>query len=274
MAVIMNADKLYQTLEALFGKDSQQVHKAKALNTSGAKVAFGLFNFTAKVGDEVYACKLPTMSMHLLTPSAMQPGEVAQAKTQVGNVIESAFQSSVGLTVLTPVQDPDGTSPEPNFGQPLPPKKVTPQFMNTPPSQKEVNAAMAAAAAKPVSGVSSNKPVNSVVPLSKAEAVGQKVKGTSHTSVYQCFAVGTVNLAARIGVGSVSVRAEPHTLQTFPPVVKQRLAEVGFSDYGSYMSVHLNLADVPAMRALGAIVFSMDTSFTEVATNLGAMTNV
>lgn len=115
-------------------------------------------------------------------------------------------------------------------------------------------------------------PVNAVIGLAEAKAVGQKVRGTSANSVYRCFAVGPVNLACRINNSAVSVRAEPPFGKVFDPQVLTNLSKLGFTDKGKYMSLHA-VTDTPEKRNrfLGALLFSLGVTFKSVATNMEAL---
>ena len=97
------------------------------------------------------------------------------------------------------------------------------------------------------------KPVSSVIKLREAQALGQKVKGTSTGSVYYCIALNErIRLAARIyAAGSISIRAEwdGATVDEL-----SKLEESGMHVKSDYASIHLNAEGVPPARVIGAFV--------------------
>jgi hypothetical protein len=117
----------------------------------------------------------------------------------------------------------------------------------------------AAVAAEAVYGpkVTLPKKTNAVISLRDAEAIGQPVHGTSSGSVYYTVATGPrVRLAARVHKGgSVSIRAEWKPLLT--PDEKKKLQDIGLQMKDSYASMHLNAADVPVGRVIGAFVIGI-----------------
>lgn len=110
-----------------------------------------------------------------------------------------------------------------------------------------------------------------VIPLAEASFIGQRVKGTSGGSVYRCFAVGKINLATKIEPGSVAIRAEPLEGADWE-AQKDKLKNAGFTDKGKYMSMHCTLTPgMPAMRVIGAVLFSLDLEFEDVGTTKGSL---
>jgi hypothetical protein len=101
------------------------------------------------------------------------------------------------------------------------------------------------------------KKTNAVISLRDAEAIGQPVHGTSSGSVYYTVATGPrVRLAARVHKGgSVSIRAE--WKPTLHPDEKKKLQDIGLQMKESYASMHLNAADVPVGRVIGAFVIGI-----------------
>lgn len=99
------------------------------------------------------------------------------------------------------------------------------------------------------------KPVNDVILLKDAKALGQKVKGTSAGSVYYCIALTDhVKLAARLyKSGSVSIRAE---WTDDPKEELQKLEDAGLQMKAGakYGSVHFESGNVPLQRVVGAFL--------------------
>lgn len=148
---------------------------------------------------------------------------------------------------------------------------VLPDHLQVGPSEKEKSAVKAVAKAGAHLEAQGFVPelVPSVIPLKEARAVGQQVAGTSKGSSYRAFAIGPVNLAVKVGGGQASIRAEAQGL--WLAAHKSKLTALGFSDNGSYMSVHMQLGEVPAIRVLGAVAFSMDMKFSQIATSMEAI---
>lgn len=97
------------------------------------------------------------------------------------------------------------------------------------------------------------KPVDAVVDLKQANALGQKVHGTSPGSVYHCIAFSEhVKVAARLYKGgSISIRAE---WTDNPKSELQKLQEAGLQMKSNYGSIHFDAADVPLQRVIGAFL--------------------
>ena len=114
------------------------------------------------------------------------------------------------------------------------------------------------------------EPVPTVIHLKDANALGQKVHGTSTGSVYHCIAVGEhVRVAARLSKGgSVSIRAEWPVGQ--PEAVKaelKKLEEAGVQMKGHYGSIHFDAADVPLSRVIGAFLLGTGIQWKNVVTS-------
>lgn len=100
------------------------------------------------------------------------------------------------------------------------------------------------------------KPVNQVIDLKAAQALGQKVHGTSSGSVYHTIAISEhVKVAARIyKSGSISIRAE---WDGQPDAVKaelKKLEESGLQMKAGYGSIHFDAQEVPLQRVIGAFL--------------------
>lgn len=120
---------------------------------------------------------------------------------------------------------------------------------------------MGTAASKPVvvkveapkPPVEAPKPVDEVIALKTAQALGQKVHGTSSGSVYHCIALGEhVRLAAKLAKsGSISIRAE---WTDDPTDDLKKLQDAGVMMKQGYGSIHFDAADVPLWRVVGAFI--------------------
>ena len=113
------------------------------------------------------------------------------------------------------------------------------------------------------------KPVDKVIDLRDAKALGQKVHGTSHGSVYYCIAFNDhLKVAARIyKTGSISIRTE---WQGQPNALKadlKKLEESGVQLKGDYGSVHFDAAGVPVSRVIGAFLIGTGIAWTAMVTN-------
>lgn len=105
----------------------------------------------------------------------------------------------------------------------------------------------------PVAPVAPPKPVDQVIHLKEAKALGQQVHGTSAGSVYHCIALSEhIKLAARIyKSGSISIRAE---WTDNPKDELQKLQESGMGMKGAYGSIHFDAQEVPLQRVIGAFL--------------------
>ena len=99
------------------------------------------------------------------------------------------------------------------------------------------------------------KPVDAVIDLKAAQALGQKVHGTSTGSVYHTIALtDKVKVAARIiPGGSISIRTE---WTDSPTADLKRLEEAGviMKPGQGYGSIHFDPQEVPVQRVIGAFL--------------------
>lgn len=98
------------------------------------------------------------------------------------------------------------------------------------------------------------QPVNAVIPLIQATALGQKVKGTNAESVYRAIALGkTVKVAVRLQGSSLSLRAEG----PFKNSDKVALTTMGFKESTQgHWSSHFDLQGVPLERVVGGVLLA------------------
>lgn len=115
------------------------------------------------------------------------------------------------------------------------------------------------------------KPVDAVIHLKDAKAIGQKVHGTSTGSVYYTIAVGEhVKIAARLsGGGSVSIRTEWQG--NLPQAETKKLETAGVIMKGNYGSVHFDAAGVPVAKIIGAFLMDTGLAWQQVVTNGGEL---
>ena len=97
------------------------------------------------------------------------------------------------------------------------------------------------------------KPVDAVIDLKAAQALGQKVHGTSTGSVYHTIALTDhVKVAARIiPGGSISIRTE---WTDSPKDELKKLEESGVIMKQGYGSIHFDPQGVPVQRIIGAFL--------------------
>jgi hypothetical protein len=278
MAIALSETKVFDAIKKLFGEDSQQQKKVKYLLNAGHKPVLGLLEFkiVSDTGAATYAVKIPHLAMHILEPGKLSSSQLVVVAKLIDSVIEKAFTELHVMgghtTIIPPDEDLSGMVPlkagKFPMPKPEPGKSAFPGpevqtethhgFMKAGPTPAEIKAAKFPEAHKTV-------PVNSVIPLTEAKAVGQKVKGTSAGSFYRCFAVGRVNLAFKAGVGQLSLRAEAPDGQ-WDDADRKALSKLGFADHTQYMSMHVTLGSVPYTRVLGAVAFDVGVEFTEVST--------
>lgn len=313
MGITVKDETFHNLMDKLFGPDHQLTKKLSLMTASGATAKAGLFNFVVTVpahgtspDNVVFACKLPTLTLHIINGMnnhfdeskqavsaviaeafATYPKWSKQTEAVAAAIEEQAVQSVAAAPVFDASMDPPIPGPtalkkaaakktvkKVNIdwaADPVTPAPAADFLKSTGPSDKELHAASkvnATTAHLEAAGFSPVK-VSTVVPLKDARSVGQKVKGTSAGSNYRVFAVGPINLAVKIANGQASVRAEPQG--AWAPNAKTHLASIGFSDNGDYMSVHMTLGGVPPMRVLGAVAFSLDLKFNQIATSMEAV---
>jgi hypothetical protein len=99
--------------------------------------------------------------------------------------------------------------------------------------------------------------------LKHAKALGEGVKGTSTDVVYRVIALGAAcNIAARVHGQNLSVRVEAPAGKTLSPLVTGALTSLKFENKDGYSSNHYVLNGIPPYRVIGAILSSIDTTFT------------
>lgn len=300
----MNQAETLQALEKLFPSPQLQERvKVQWLLDKGATLKMTLFKLQIKlpIGIECETV-LSAMSKYIMdgTLSAVQESKVRQ---ECSLCIESAFvklnapgasQGSDPSKKL--IHDalkgmPDDVPGGPKVGKPQvidnpgpPPgqeesgytlNKPEPKkgsFMKVPPPAKEAQAAQQEQAhmqqPETAEVKALDKIVNAIIALKDAKAVGQRVKGTSATSVYKAFAIGAVNLATRWDGNTLSIRAE---LTSTLPTLKSKLLAAQFKDKGGYFSLHLSLNGVDEMRVIGSVLYSLDMEFKAIATSKGVI---
>jgi len=103
-----------------------------------------------------------------------------------------------------------------------------------------------------------------VIGLVDAEAVGQKVHGTSSGSVYVAVALNDrVKLASRLQGSNLSLRVEVKgpTPSEVAAIKASGMAWHGPSGYGS---IHMDTQSIPPRRVLGAFIYGMGIKFDRV----------
>ena len=282
MAIDMSQDTALKILSELFGT-SLLYKRAVALINSGAKLTFGLFQFKVQTApDAVFTAQLPIMSTKIVG-NAVSDAQKQLASVKVAGVINSAYEAKFGtvdpgevkvespaetakasisdvIANLKKVVDPVSVATGDLANTLLEPSAVLPKKPKMPfmkPDVAKVKAEMYGA------GAGTAAKVDEVIALRDAKAVGQKVKGTSASSVYNAVAIGPVNFAVKFTATNCSIRAESANMTVG---YKKKLKDAGFTDNGAYLSMHMKLNGVNAMRAIGAVLYSMDMPFEAVGT--------
>lgn len=284
MAVDMSQETVLKTLAFLFGEGSDRYEKAVSLSQSGAKVTFGLFQFMIRLNpDQVFTAQLPVMSTKI-APNQLPQAQLQLIAGKLGATIDEAYAAKTlqpGL-VANPLKGSLGDVLA-AMGKVMPASEAeTPANLGEQAKQafaakikSKVSEPYASVTLDPLPDLKSQiasayggKKVEEVIALRDAKAVGQKVKGTSGSSVYNAVAIGPVNLAVKFNSMNCSIRAES---KDWSDVIKKKLKEAGFTDNGSYFSMHLKLNGVSPMRAIGAVVYTLDLPFEAVGTNSNAL---
>lgn len=120
-----------------------------------------------------------------------------------------------------------------------------------------------------------NIPTGEVIPLRMAMAVGQKVKGTSPTSIYHTIAVNDrVKVAAKISkYGELAFRVECiHPTPMEMSKVKQAVDwKTAVKSGGAYGSKHMSAGDIPIARVVGAFLLGFGVQFDDQITYEGQL---
>lgn len=116
------------------------------------------------------------------------------------------------------------------------------------------------------------QPIDKVIPLREAQALGQKVLGTSMGSVYYCIALNErVKVAARIyESGSISIRTEWQGEPSATPGLPGDLTlleQSGVQLKGHYGSIHFDAAGVPVSRVVGAFLIGTGIKWQAMVTS-------
>lgn len=257
MGVKMSTASTYALIAEIFGGEEHPVvKKAKMLSDSlNYELTFGLFQFMVKKNSGTTWTKaLPVLYSKI--PSAAAP-QKALAASAISEVIESAFLDMA--TGTGPVQEP----PEPIPAAPTAVKPKTTKFQ-VPAPAKELQAVEAAKEGN------ESLLVSGVIALEAAQAIGQKVKGTSASAIYRCCAIADgkspVRVACKATTTTLAIRVAPAKGLTSTQV--KTLVDLGFTNQGTYYSAHVTLSKVPSQRVLGAMLFSMGIPFKHIATTV------
>lgn len=262
----MDKDKVLLSLETLFGKGSKELKIAGLLIAGGYVVDFTMFTFKITISPEVvFNLQLPKPAPSILS-GTMTAEEKSTMRHVVANVLAAAIahveaaggNTENGLT-SEQVEPETGTLVEEAEKAKQEPFKYKQSWMKQQLTEKEQ------AAAKIAKDLDMDGLVNALIPLKDAKAIGQKCKGTNEGAIYRAVAIGSLNVGVKFTPGSDQIGVRVECPGTWDTQTKKRLATVGFSDNGMYMSMHINLDGVPAMRTIGAILYSMETNFSKMA---------
>lgn len=273
MAVDMSQNTVVQILNELFVQGSEPYEQASELLAGGAKLTFGLFQFKVQVApDAVFTAQLPAMSTKIVG-NTLPPAQKQLIATKLAAVLKQAYgvkfgslvkpEVGTGASISEVIANLKKVVDAPTFNvegttitsEPVAPAKPKMPFMK--PDVAKVKAEMYGA------GSGTALKTDAVIALRDAKAIGQKVKGTSGGSVYNAVAIGPVNFAVKFTATNCSIRAESNVMTA---QLKKKLKDAGFTDNGGYLSMHMKLNGVNAMRAIGAVLYSMDMPFEAVAT--------
>jgi hypothetical protein len=128
------------------------------------------------------------------------------------------------------------------------------------PSVAEKSAAPAPKVEKGAPAKPKPEPVNSIINLKDAEALHQRVRGTSANSVYVVVAINDrLRVAAKIKGNGLAVRVE--SPQEFSSSDISAFAGVGVVNHGHYMSGHFSCTNATPARVLGAILLGTGLKF-------------
>jgi hypothetical protein len=253
MAFNVSPEAQMALFNIVFGKTNITTQRVAFLVAKGAKVDVSLYVVKISLKDKIHSQALTVGTSALIKGSVadtMKSQNMYLLRTFVDNVL-MACNLDIPVNLQT-VGKLSAADPLPQtttiFVSPMnAPEVVTPLEAVIKPAQK--------------------KPVTEVIPLKEAQALGQKVKGTSHGSVYRVVALHkNVKIATQLSGNSMSVRVEwiPST------ATNDALASLSnvFDMKKGYASKHLSLDGLTAARVLGAFLYSIDIKFDEQVTTM------
>lgn len=274
MAIQMKSDQLVKLLTEMFGVASKELNQSAALVASGHTVNSGLFNFYVQIGEQRFEYTSPAMLAKFASQTPMVQDMI---RAKVSEVLHKATEfvggdtgSAPGVAEATPATpQPSPTVDDPHLGADPEPAKA--ECMNASPAETELQATATAAAQAELAKPPNAEPalVNAVIKLSEARVVNQKVKGSSGSAIYHAAAIGSVNVAIRVKLGTISVRAEFQKERD--DSMASKLVKMGFTDHTGYLSMHIQLDGTPPARVLGSILYGMEVEFDQISTVIGAL---
>lgn len=256
MAITVKAEQVKYLVSEMLKDNLTSIVRLQALQDAGWNLTVGLFHFVLSKGDAAYEAKATAS----LSAFPTLPPTQKQVVTQMLVKVIDTVWANVGGNLTTP-----DTSTTLCSEVPLPTEPVGPTVVGVDAGSGDTISFLYTTPLPQKKEIASDKPVPEVLPLRKAKAVRQKVFGTSKGSVYTTVAVGTLNVAVRVTAGKVSIRAE------YPDAgeseISKNLVNLGFSDNGKYLSMHIVLGGVPAERVIGSMLYAMGVQFISIATS-------
>lgn len=255
MAITVKAEQVKYLVAEMLKANHTSAARLHTLQDAGWNLTVGLFHFVLSKGDAAYEAKATASLSAFPTLPPAQKQVVTQMLVKVIDTVWGAVGGtlvSVGPNQGSEIYMPAAPAWPPVTGDDVGSGDTNASFLYTTPLPQKKE-------------VVSEKPVPDVLPLREAKAIRQKVFGTSDGIVYTAVAIGPVNVAVRVTAIKVSLRAEYPDLG-HSDVTKQ-LVNLGFSDNGKYLSIHIVLSGVPAERVVGSMLYAMGVQFNSIATS-------
>jgi hypothetical protein len=244
--------EIMQFINKLYGPDVSGPQTVDLLYQKyGVKFSMTMYCLKAQLNGKMYSVMTQGSISKVMADTHPQP-----VLNSIRHQITQFLNGLMNLVNHQPEEQPVQANPEVQVEVPL---------ESTEALVKAVIAEQVFPVKKKLSELQDNQKLNEpqpkpgVIALKDAEALGQKVKGTSGGSVYRTFAVNDrIKLAFRMDHSALSLRAEWKS-----PTIEEMAAlqAVGFSVKGTYASLHMDLQNVPVAKVIGAFMFGMDVKF-------------
>ena len=269
MAIIMDNPQPAFFKKVLEGYHPQQLGKVLVLIEKGVVFQQEIYALKAKFGEGNYVIALNTSTNTLSKNAGSHAVEgVVISRKKIAAWIDGLYDKVVGTAVTME----SGLVFDPYAEVPIPAKKPLPKAQDWDAELKALakaetagESAIAPVAAKAEQFLNSGNimpaPKAGVIALKDAEAIGQKVKGTSASSVYVCIAVNPrVKVAVRKQGTSLSLRVETDgAYDAEMSAIKG--SGIEWKDGAGYGSLHVALGTFPEAKMIGSFLYGMGVKF-------------
>lgn len=263
MAVIMSTDNT-KFLKHVLVKHPQELGKALTLLATGMTLEVSIYSLKLLHNGKATQLGTLTSTSNLMKYTGTPPNDVYDAAiAAIAGWLDTVWDGEMGqgdsnAAPVKPVIKP-APAPEPisEFDVEIEQAAKAKVFPEGPKIKDSMFSEF------PTLQQVKKQPKPGVIKLALAEAVGQKVLGTSADSVYKAIAISPgVKVAARINGSQLSLRVE--TTSKCSPSDLDKIKASGVQWHNTYGSIHLDTGNPQIMRrTIGAFLFGMDVKFTD-----------